>query len=395
MVPLLALAWVVAQPALADAPARTEADARVALAGELEAARARSPNVILVAAAGPDAERVANATLAQVPPGGVKLVRVGLLGEPEAEVGRALAESKLDCAVRIGPAPTGGYAVSTHGACTPAPATSGASTDTAIPAIAAPDDAVLESTYKMVALRRVPVARDGRAAWEVRDGRGKRLGAVELARATGDAAAEHRLVQDARRAKLVSFSLGGAGAALALTGLVLIATRDTGAPEWADFEPSTTLSREEYAIAELEAEAAYDLAQEEHEIRKEDRTWIAGFCVAAGGVSLGAMPFAAQGSLARGDDPSLFWDAAAADALLLAHNNATRAKLGLPPLPDPNASAARPSLPEAEDDEEPGEPPPEPDEGAPAEPTPADEDGPAFLIQPLFGPVFAGVSVRF
>lgn len=403
--------------ATSGSAARPVADAP-ALAKELEALRAASGQTVLVAAAGPEAEDLAIRAAATLPGGAVRVVRVGYIGDPAQEAARALAAAGLRCAARVAPA-DGAWTLSTFGTCTPLPeapvaagkdaaAKGAAGQDAAAPAVARPDPAVLEDTWRAAALARV-VDRRG-ATWDVRDGRGHALTAVQFAERTGDLSVSRRIARDRTRSQAVAWGLGIGGGSLLVASLGVLATRASGEPHPDTFEPAPDdyASSAEYLQAVEEAEGRYEDAVRSWEVRKEDRTWAAGFLAGTGLLALGVAPFAAQGASAREEEPALWWDVKRADQLIDGYNASLRSSLGLPAgvpaQPRPPAEGRVPSgledLPEDEEDAPKGGDAPDggaaPDDGAgdPA-PLPSSPDRPHLQVRPVLAPGWAGISGRF
>lgn len=390
---------------------------------------------VLLAAAGADAERAAIEAAKTLPTGAVRVARVGIIGDDE--VGRALDAAGLVCALRVDATPSGAWALTRHGRCeaaadVTAPAIEaprarasvtaipgvGAALGTGAPAAATPVQEplprplappppppreALTATYDAVALLRVPNPKPRpelpEASWIVRDGRGRTLNGVDFARRTGDLATERRIGRDGAFAKGLGLGLAVGGGALLVSGLGVLAARDAGAPDWSDFEPdlSDFGSNSAYFEALGRAEADYRAAEDAHDILREDRVWIAGALTGAGVLALGAAPFASQGASDRRALPSLYWDADTADALIRAHNDAVKQRIGLED-PAPVRAVVVPP-PEPDDPEDPPEDllddpvedaAPPADGGAPQAPRPlppADPAGPSGARDPYLTPV--------
>jgi hypothetical protein len=344
---------------------------------------------VLIAAAGPDAERLAIKVAEALAPGQVRVLRIGFIGDPAAEMERALSLTGMACGIRLGTTTAATWTVATFGNCgttpvaihsddmpempdfnpapPPAPAATtgaGAAAVATIPGLEAalpgspapaaaaapvtppapyvpppplpPDPSVLAATYRLVALTRVDdpagTAGLGDAAWLVRDGRGRTLTALEFAHRTGDLGAEHRIARDGGSSRAVGLGLAIGGGALAVTALGLAVARDAGAPSFSDYEPSRSDFRrtEKYEEAYAQAEADFSAAQDAHAIVADDRLWIAAFLGGAGVLAIGSSPLASRGAADRQHTPALYWDPAAADALIGAYNGSVRQRLGLP-----------------------------------------------------------------
>jgi hypothetical protein len=362
-----------APPAANAAPTSpVDADGLRALVEEL-APRIGAP--VLVTAAGPAAEAFAVDALVSAPTGTARIVRVGILGDVEAEVGRAREAARVACALRVAEG-DGGWLASQHGDCGAA----------AAPAELPPEEREKrEAEWRAASLERVTSPRGAAIAWTVRDGRGDPLDAVGFARATGDLATERRIAREAPTAKAMSWGLGVAGGALLAAGLGVLATRGAGAPLWDDYVVNATEfgSSDAYLAAVADAETRYLADTEQYEIRRDDRAWTAGFLSLSGLVTLGAAPFAQRGAAERAKDPAWYWSVEEADRLVVAHNAALRARMGLPPIGAPKideaakaAPASGPAAPALEDaPDEPDDGPGESDE-APSAPDDAPEEAP-------------------
>ncbi len=369
-----------AGPPAPEAPEAPRADAaaptdEAALLAILREAGAAAGGPVLVAAAGPDAERWALDVLDESPDIAVRVVRVGILGDPEAEVARVLSDLGLRCGVRVAVADTGGsgWHVTRHGTCDDAPPKSD---DEAAPTTApepehAPRTAPVtveerlarEAEWRGLALERVSAPKGSAVRWTVRSGAGATLDADEFAATVGDAGVARRITREGERAEAMGWGLGVAGGALLLGALGVLAGRAAGEPDWSNFEVSPTDygSVAEYETAAIDASTRYSAAIERWDIQKSDRTWTAAFLASSGVVVLGAAPFAPKGAQARRQEPAWFWSVEDADARIAAYNNSVRGRLGLPPLeapppappPAPVAPPEAPELPEAEPEAEP------------------------------------------
>lgn len=375
--------------------------------------RQQSGGTLLLAAAGPEAEHLALKVAGTLPPGQVRVLRIGYIGDPADEMRRALDAAGLRCGVRLAPTAGGAWLASTHGACAPpllpttsvppaagqpdASASAPPSTPAPVPAphsapgatipglgsalpgvrVASapspaapatvpgasylaptpppPDPAVLAATYKIIALNRVdnPNPREDMpdATWAVRDGRGRTLGALDFARRTGDSATGRRIEREARGARSVGLALAVGGGALVVAGLGVLVARDVGAPQWSRFEPdNAAFTNAEYFEALAQAEADFRAAEEAHFIKADDRVWIAGFMIGTGALAAGTSPLALRGAADRQGIPALYWDIGEADALIDGHNTSVRQRIGLP---DPVApEAVPPPRPMYEDDDD-------------------------------------------
>lgn len=404
---------------------------------------------VLLAAAGPEAERTALKVAEAMEPGQVRVVRIGYEGTDEMH--RALATSGVACGVRLATTSAGAFTVARYGRCeaaapgaAPAPAETpvtaappashggvssipgvgaalpGVRTESAPPSNAAapllqplappppPDPAVLQSTYDLVALKRVdnPAGSASGAPWVVRDGRGRTLDALDFARRTGDLAGEKKLTRETKRAKTLGLGLALGGGALTVAGLGLLVARQAGEPEWSTYEPDITSydSNAEYFEALAQAEADFRAAEDAHAIRADDRAWIAGFLAGAGVMALGASPFAARGAAERRELPALYWDPTSADALIAAHNASVRQRIGLPEEKPPEKVIVTPPPSESEDDDLDLEPPEDAPDGAPEAPpeapAPAPEGpsgrlAPGLHLTPVLGFGWTGVTGTF
>lgn len=395
---------VAAAPAEAPAPPPVVATA-AELARLVQGLQRRVGTPVLVAGAGPDAEQLAIAAEPLLPPMSMRVMRVGWLGDPEKEVRRALDLAGLRCAVRVAPAPVGGMTVTEHGECV-AVTTGAAAADAApvgpAPAPPPPDPAVLESTFALARLSREAVVRDDHLTWIVKDGRGMALDAGQFARRVGDASVQQRLDRSRATASTLGWGLGVSGGALVVASLGVLASRNGNEPDSDDYELSALdfPSSADYREAQEQADADYARAQDQWQIRREDRGWTAGFLALGGLVCLGAAPFAAEGAEARAADAALWWDEARADAMIAAYNAALRASLTLPAA-DTEAAAPPPSTRAVEDDtledlEEPDDVEGTPDDppAAPTAPLPLAPER-HLQVRPVLAPGWAGISGRF
>jgi hypothetical protein len=385
-----------AAAAEAERPLANQADVTAYLGG----VRQQSGGALLLAAAGPDAEHLALKVASGLPPGQVRVLRIGYIGDIAEEMRRALDTSGLRCGVRLAPTSAGTWLASTHGACSPplvpttalpataspsaavtttaAPATAPAPTTpgptipglgTALPSVRVetgspvpyitptpppPDPAVLAATYKVVALERVdnPKPRSDLpdATWAVRDGRGRTLGALDFARRTGDSSSERRIQREGRTAKSIGVALAVGGGALVVAGLGVLVAREAGAPLWSAYEPNDAdYTNAEYFEALAQAEADFRAAEDAHSIKADDRVWISGFMIGAGALAAGTSPLALRGVADRQGIPALYWDVEAADALIDGHNASVRQRIGLP---EPVAPVVAPPPPVEEEEED-------------------------------------------
>ncbi len=419
--------WSAASFAADDVPAdRTPPDAPQFLGTEravaspaevaayVEVVRQMNGGAVLLAAAGPDAEPLAQKVAAGMPPGQARVVRVGYIGDVPEEMRRALESAGLRCGVRVATTTAGTWLVSTHGSCgpvpqptipirppgdapvatvptatppapvsspapapAPAPAPSIPGLGSALPGVRVeaaqptpvpyltappppPDPDVLAATYKMVSLARVenPTPRDDLpdASWAIRDGRGRTLAALDFAQRTGDSTTERRLTRERRTAKVLGVSLVVGGGSLVVAGLGLLVGREAGAPLWSDYEPDNgDYTNAEYFEAVAQAEADYRAAEDTHAIRVDDRTWIAGFLMGAGAITASTAPLVMQGVNDRQKVPALYWSRDEADTLLDAHNATVRQRIGMPE-PEPAPVVPPPPSPEDDEDDEDLEP---------------------------------------
>jgi hypothetical protein len=244
-------------------------------------------------------------------------------------------------------------------------------------------------------------------SWVVRDGRGRTLDAIDFAKRTGDLATERRIAREGRGGKTLGLGLAIGGGVLLVSGLGVLAARDAGAPAFSDFEPDLGEfdSNADYFEALAQAEADYRAAQDAHDILREDRVWIAGALTGAGVLAMGAAPFAAQGAADRRTLPSLYWDPSTADALIRAHNDAVKQRIGLA-APERAVIVAPPELPdEPEDPPEDAPEDAEPDDAgepggdAPRALPPPDPSGPSGALDlhltPVLGVAWAGIAGTF
>lgn len=422
------------------------------VAAYVNEARVSANGPVLIAAAGSDAERVAQKVAEAMPAGQARVARIGYLGDEQDEVGRALTASGLRCAVRLGTTSAATFTVARFGDCSnsggtavvapaatalPPPGTPGApaspgptatpGSTASIPGASAalgtpaptvvrepvgpppppppPDPKVLEATYEQVSLRRVknpnPLDDPPDPDWAVRDGRGRTLTATEFASRVGDTSSKARLERDTKTARALSISLAAGGGALTVAGLGVLLARDSGAPDWDDFEvdPLDYETNDEYFDAKAQAEADYKAAQRDHRIIADDRAWIAGFLTGSGLLALGTSAFAGRGVLDRQKQSALYWTPDQADSLIKAHNASLRQSLGLPPELQPAQAVIvkTPPPPEEEEEEEDEDPP---EDSAPAT-DPAGPSGsldrphPDLALHPVVGLAWLGVAGSF
>lgn len=404
-------------PASASPAAADPAEAERPLANQAEVAayvggvRQQSGGALLLAAAGPDAEHLALKVAGGLPPGQVRVLRIGYIGDASDEMRRALVTSGLRCGVRLAPTSAGTWLASTHGACAPpllpttaVPASSAAATTapattaaapppaaatpsgapaappaapgptipglgSALPSVRVdaapavpyltpppplPDPDVLAATYKLVALRRVdnPKPREDLpdATWAVRDGRGRTLGALDFARRTGDSSTERRVQREGSTARSLGVALAVGGGALVVAGLGVLVAREAGAPLWSSYEPNDAdYTNAEYFEALAQAEADFRAAEESHAIRADDRVWVSGFMIGAGALAAGVSPLALRGAADRQNVPALYWTVEEADALIDGHNASVRRQIGLP---EPVAPVVAPPPPVEEEEDD-------------------------------------------
>lgn len=382
----------------------------IEIAGLVARVHRESGAAVLIGAAGPDAERAALKVSEALPPGEVRVIRIGTIGDDATEMRGALDKAGLRCGIRLGVTTAMTYTATTYGMCSSLAGTASASADgtppaagtatvgaptkvpttsptaptavsaipgagaalsagapasapaTTVPYLVAPppppDTAILQSTYDTVALRRVrnPNPRDDLpdATWAVRDGRGRTLSAIDFARRVGDLPTERRISREASTAKTVSLGLAVGGGVLAVAGLGLLLGRDAGAPDRSDFDVNIGdyTTNEEYFAAVAQAEADFVAAEDAHEITADDRAWIAGFLAGSGVIAIGVSPLASRGAVDRQGVAALYWTKEEADALIKAHNTTVREKIGLPEPEAPKAAVIEITPPPAPEDEE-------------------------------------------
>ena len=325
-----------------------------ALAAAIRAIQTPTGGQVLVGAAGPDAERAVLDAGPSLPEGTVRVVRIGILGDTDAETLRALGEAGLACGVRVAPAtaPATGWDVRAVGACTPkAP-------DVVLDAaLAAPpvDRDTLEKQWRGQAIVRVNLGDGSIVPWTLRDGEGHTLSALDVARTTGDLALQKRLLDESRHARIVAWGLTITSAAMGVTAIGTLVSGVGAEPVWPDFEPSPLdyPNNEAFETATAEAQFNYDNALNTWQIRRADRAWAAG-TFALGAVMAGASaPIAARASTGRQREIAWHWTVKDADSRIAAYNDSLRLKLGLPPiaLPESEKKKSAPA-PEPEETEE-------------------------------------------
>jgi hypothetical protein len=340
-----------ASPAV-PAPTRVKRGAPTALADAIGAIQAVHGRTVLVGAGGADAERAVLAAVRAFPEGRVRVVRIGILGDVEAESRRALAEAGMACAVRVAPAKTG-WDVRAVGDCAappPPPPPAPPPAPEAPPKPAGPDPAELERTWRQRALVRVNLG--GRAAvpWTIRDGRGRTLTAQDVARAVGDTGLQAELRDAFHQSRAVAWGLAIAGGTLGLGGLTVAALGAGDAPTFEEPRRAGFADEITYQASVDEATARYEEALRTWEGRRADRYWAAGSLVVGALVTAAAAPVADRAGTARQREIAWHWTVPEADAKLAAYNESLRAQLGLPSLaPRPRARplADLPDLPDA------------------------------------------------
>ncbi len=322
---------------------------------------------VLVGAAGPDAEAALAALGETLPDGARRVVRVGILGAPEAEVTRALGEAKLACGVRVAPA-DGGWEVRAVGACAPLAPDAALAAALAAP----PDKEALERTWREQALVRVNLGEGADVPWTVRDGKGRTLTAVELARLTGDTRTQNLLTKEARRARVLSLSFASVGVGLGLGALGAIVVMGGEEPIYTDYEPNVADygTPEEFEAAQTAAAYLFQTDLHNWEVRREDAAWASATLAGAALLAGAASPLANDAVRARQREIAWHWTPEAADAHLATYNDSLRVKIGLPSMIPVKAEAlpapVKPmELPEADEDadEEPSAPPVAPANG--------------------------------
>jgi hypothetical protein len=330
---------------------------------------------VLVGAAGADAERAVLAAVRTFPDGRVRVVRIGLLGEIEAEPRRALAEAGMPCAVRVAPMKNG-WDVRAVGDCAappPPPPPAPPPAPEAPPTPPGPDPVELERTWRQRALVRVNLGARAQVPWTIRDGRGRTMTAPEVARAVGDARLQADLRDAYSQSRAVAWGLAIAGGTLGLGGLTVAALGAGDAPVFDEPRRAGFANDTAYQASVDDATARFEEQLQTWEGRRADRYWAAGSLVVGALVTAAAAPVAERASTARQREIAWYWSAAEADEKLAAHNDALRTQLGLPSLAPKPRARDLPDLPDLPDTPEAPDAPDAPTETpvAPAAPTEA------------------------
>ncbi len=341
-------------PASVPAPVKVPTSDAAKLVDAIAAIQRVHGAEVLVGAAGPDAEATLLSLGEKLPDGARRFVRVGILGAPESEVTRALGEAKLACGVRVAPT-DGGWEVRAVGACAPlAP-------DAAIVAALAapPDKDTLERTWREQALVRVNLGDGADVPWTVRDGKGRTLTAVELARLTGDTRTQSVLAKESRRARRVSLGFASIGVGLGLGALGAIVVMGGEEPIYTDYEPNVADygTPEEFEAAQTAAAYLFQTDLHNWEVRREDAAWASATLAGAALLAGAASPLANDAARARQREIAWHWTPEAADAHLATYNDSLRVKIGLPSMIPVKADAlpapVKPvDLPEADEEED-------------------------------------------
>jgi len=359
----LALAAPASPPAVTTATVPFgDRDALVAAVVDLQR---RVATEVLVTAAGPEAEQALIAAGDALPAGARRVVRVGILGEPDAEPRRALEELGLRCALRVGRAPDAqAWELRLVGDCLPSPAALVVVTPVAGPT----DRAAIEAKWREQALVRVNLGPRADVPWTVRDGRGRTLTAVELARLTGDTTTTQRLIAESHRGEQLALgfnTLGIVAGAGALGALVAVGGDE---PDWADYAPSPTqfATRAAYDAAVAQEGERFEADLKDWEIAREDASWVSASLTGVALIAAAAAPLARDGSAARRREIAWHWSVEECDARLAAYNDGLRTRLGLPTLVEVRGD----SLPAPRVDTLPEAPDPKPPPRVPEEESP-------------------------
>ena len=360
-----------AEPPVPASPTTAPLGDRDALVAAVADLQRRVAAEVLVTAAGPEAEQARVAAGDALPAGARRVVRVGILGEPDAEPRRALEELGMRCALRVGRAPDAqAWELRLLGDCVPAPV----APILALPVASPTDRAALEAKWREQALVRVNLGPRADVPWTVRDGRGRTLTAVELARLTGDTATTQRLVAESHRGEQLALgfnTLGIVAGAGALGALVVVGGDE---PDWADYAPSPTrfATRAAYDAAVAQEGERFEADLKDWEIAREDASWVSASLTGVALIAAAAAPLARDGAAARRREIAWHWSVEACDSRLAAYNDGLRTRLGLATLVEVRgdtlpAPRAVDTLPEA----------PDPDPStAPTAPAPRAEESP-------------------
>ncbi len=336
---------------------------RAALVAAIADLQRRVATEVLVTAAGPEAEQALVAAGDALPAGARRVVRVGILGEVEAEPRRALEELGLRCALRVGRTPGAeSWDLRLVGDCVPAGAPSAPTPAVVAPGPVAPvasqgDRAAIEAKWREQALVRVNLGPRADVPWTVRDGRGRTLTAVELARLTGDTATTQRLLAESRRGEALALGFSTLGIVAGVGALGTLVVVGGPEPDWADYAPSPTrfATRAAYDAAVAEESVRFQADLKDWEIAREDASWVSATLTGAAVIAAAAVPLARDGAAARRREIAWHWTVEDCDARLAAYNDGLRTRLGLggmvevrgDALPAPRAVESLPEAPDA------------------------------------------------
>lgn len=292
-----------------------------------------------------------------------------------------------------------------------APAAEAAPAPTAPPpAVTAPaqaDPAVAQTTYDNQKMQRKSLKEDSDlylptwravpeksfAPWGVQRGDGSQLSARDFATLTGDVELVSKMDKRQKNAKILRWSLTGAGAVVALTMVVpLLAIEPVG--DIGD-EPTSEqfTSAKEYADALIAWRGEREVQHE-----NSNRVLTAVTLGATGALTIGAAQYAPVGAAAREQIIPAYYTLDQVDEGVLKYNIGLKRQLGLT-APDPTEVIIRPppppeadpnALPEDED-EDLDVPEPKGAGGAPLRP----DELPMFQVAPAIGIGFLGVQGTF
>jgi len=291
---------------------------------------------LLVAGAGPDAYRVVEASVRDLPKLPLEPVQVPFIGDAATEMDMALRKSNIACALRVWASPTGRWLIQAYGDCRVAEddildreeeQVLAAEAEVALPADV---PGIVAETWQDMRLTQVHIDASRANAWTrwtVQDGQGHPVSTLEFARRTGDVITHTRLVREeqARRTRAI-VHVGIGGALLASSAYVLYHSQDS-LPQWKDFDPGSRYSfpsDSAYQQAKNDAEEAYQTALDA--VPYADRAQIrnslyTGIFLGAAGVSVTVtVPLVRKSLEARQSRPALYYRSTRAKALIDAYN---------------------------------------------------------------------------
>ncbi len=328
---------------------------------------------LLVAAAGPEAEKAAARALLLQPDLPLRIVRIPYGGYVEQEMGMALRRTDCRCGLRVSAAGRRRWQVSVHGDCLgPDSLPSGlaehelqregseAGADTAEASGEPLDAQLLEApraelppgvllatervrqepaaqVYAQLSLHLRELEDDERqrpaVPWVVEDGTGARCSSERLAGLLGDEATRERLTREGRRLRQRQLIQGVLGGGLLLSALPLWIASRQGLPARRDYEDGEAYQA---ALDELPRGV---LAEAESEL------WTGALLFSSGALLLGTLPLARRGVEARRDLPALLYERDLLALRIEEYNRQLNQELGIgeEPVPPEPAGENEPS----------------------------------------------------